>query len=93
MRIPIVKEPVWYPVMTELQKLKGVGEVLARRFSEAGYDTFAKIAAAGEEGLRKIPGVNPRMLGSNVAEAVALSAATVKTRAQKTQELQRQAAA
>ena len=32
--------------MKELQKLKGVGEVLSRRFVEAGYDTFAKIAIA-----------------------------------------------
>ena len=61
------------PVMKELQKLKGVGEILSRRFIEAGYDTFAKIAAAGEEGLRKVPGVNPRMLASIVAEAKALS--------------------
>jgi len=75
------------PVMKELQRLKGVGEVLARRFMEAGYDTFAKIAAAGEEGLRKIPGVNPRMLGSIVAQAVALSADTVKSKARKTEEL------
>ena len=46
--------------MRELQKLKGVGEVLSRRFVEAGYDTFAKIAAAGEEGLKKIQGLNPQ---------------------------------
>lgn len=75
------------PVMKELQKLKGVGEVLSQRFIAAGYDTFAKIAAAGEEGLRRIPGVNPRMLGSIVAQAVALSAETVKSKAQKTEEL------
>ena len=81
------------PVVKELQKLKGVGEVLSRRFMEAGYDTFAKIAAAGKDGLRKIPGVNPRMLDAIVAQAVALSAETVKTKAQKTKELQLRVAA
>ena len=81
------------PVVKELQKLKGVGDVLSRRFVEAGYDTFAKIAAAGEAKLRKIPGVNPGTLGSIVAQADALSADTVKTRAQKTKELQLRVAA
>ncbi|HEY6008277.1 MAG TPA: helix-hairpin-helix domain-containing protein, partial [Geobacteraceae bacterium] len=52
-----------------LQQLKGVGEVLSGRLVDAGYDTFAKVAAAGEEGLAKIRGINPRMLGSIVAQA------------------------
>lgn len=81
------------PAMKELQKLKGVGEVLSQRFIDAGYDTFAKIAAAGEEGLRRIPGVNPRMLASIVAQAVVLSAETVKSKAQKTEELKLRIAA
>ena len=81
------------PVMKELQKLKGVGEILSRRFVEAGYDTFAKIAAAGEEGLRKIPGVNPRMLASIVAEAAALSGDIAKSKDQKTAELKLRVAA
>lgn len=81
------------PVMKELQKLKGVGEVLARRFMEAGYDTYAKVAAAGEEGLRKIPGVNPRMLASIVAEAAALAGNSVKSKAQKAEELKLRATA
>lgn len=67
----------------ELQKLKGVGEVLSRRFMEAGYDTFARIVEAGEEGLRKIPGVNPRMLGSIVAQAGELAGESKKNRAQR----------
>ena len=71
----------------ELQKLKGVGEILSRRFMEAGYDTFARIAEAGEEGLRKIPGVNPRMLRSIVAQAGELAAEGKKSRAQRVEAL------
>lgn len=48
--------------LKELQGLKGVGDILAQRFIKAGYDTFDKVAAAGEEGLRKIQGINPRMI-------------------------------
>jgi Helix-hairpin-helix domain len=53
----------------ELQRLKGVGEVLSQRFVEAGYDTFAKIAAAGEDELKKIRGLNPRIVQSIIAQA------------------------
>lgn len=67
----------------ELQRLKGVGEILSRRFMEAGYDSFARIVEAGEEGLRKIPGVNPRMLRSIVAQAGELAAEGKKSRAQR----------
>jgi hypothetical protein len=79
-------------MMKELQKLQGVGEILSRRFIEAGYDTFAKVAAAGKEGLGKIPGINPRMLDSIVAQAVALSAETVKSKTKKAEELKLRAA-
>ena len=54
----------------ELQKLKGVGEVLSRRLVEAGYDTFAKVVAAGEDGLKKIQGVTPRLVGSLINQAL-----------------------
>lgn len=40
--------------MKELQKLKGIGEVLSRRLVEASYDTIAKVAGAEEKGLRGI---------------------------------------
>jgi hypothetical protein len=76
----------------ELQKIKGVGDVLSRRFLEAGYDSFAKIAAAGEEGLRKIPGVNPRLLGSIVAQAGALSGGAEKNLAEQAEVLKKRAA-
>ncbi|NVN93139.1 MAG: helix-hairpin-helix domain-containing protein [Desulfuromonadales bacterium] len=57
----------------ELQKLKGVGEVLSRRLVEAGCDTFAKIVAAGEDGLKKIQGVNPKLVGAIIAQAVEMA--------------------
>jgi SMC interacting uncharacterized protein involved in chromosome segregation len=76
----------------ELQKLKGIGEILARRFFEAGYDTPAKIAAAGEEDLRKIPGVNPRMLSQIIAQAGLLAEEEKKSREEKIEELKSLAA-
>lgn len=78
--------------LKELQKIKGVGDVLSRRFLEAGYDSFAKIAAAGEEGLRKIPGVNPRLLGSIVAQAGALSGGAATNLAEQAEVLKKRAA-
>lgn len=57
----------------ELQKLKGVGEVLSQRLVEAGYDTFAKIVAAGADGLKKIQGVNPKLVENIIAQAVEMA--------------------
>lgn len=71
----------------ELQKIKGVGEVLSRRFVEAGYDTYAKIAAAGEEGLKKIQGLNQRMIQPILAQAEAMIDEAQKSKTQKVQEL------
>jgi DNA anti-recombination protein RmuC len=73
--------------LKELQKLKGVGEVLSRRFAEAGLDTFAKIAAAGEDGLKKIQGLNPRMIQPILAQAGAMIDEARKSKAEKVQEL------
>jgi predicted flap endonuclease-1-like 5' DNA nuclease len=64
----------------QLKKLRGIGEVLARRFFEAGYDTVAKVASADVEDLKKIPGVNPRMLQHIVAQASMLSEEAPKSR-------------
>lgn len=55
--------------MKELQKLKGIGEVLSRRLVEASYDTIAKVAAAEEKGLEKIAGMNQQKLRSIVTQA------------------------
>jgi phosphopantetheine adenylyltransferase len=75
----------------ELQKLKGIGEILAKRFFDAGYDTIAKVAAAGEENLRKIPGVNPRMLSQIVAQAGLLAEEAAKSKDEKIEELKSRA--
>lgn len=73
--------------MKELQKLKGVGEVMSRRFVEAGYDTFAKIAAAGEEGLKKVQGLNPRMIQPILTQAGDMIGEAQKSKAEKVEEL------
>jgi predicted flap endonuclease-1-like 5' DNA nuclease len=53
----------------ELQKLKGIGEVLSRRLVEASYDTIAKVAAAEEKGLEKITAMNPQKVHDIVSQA------------------------
>jgi predicted flap endonuclease-1-like 5' DNA nuclease len=55
--------------MKELQKLKGIGEVLSQRLVESSYDTIAKVAAAEEKGLERIPGINPQKVRSIVTQA------------------------
>ena len=55
--------------MKELQKLKGIGEVLSLRLVESSYDTIAKVAAAEEKGLERIAGMNPHKLRSIVTQA------------------------
>ena len=54
---------------TELQQLKGVGGILAKRLYDAGFDSFDKIAQAGEEGLKKVRGISPRALSAIVEQA------------------------
>ena len=46
----------------ELQRIRGIGDVLAQRLLEAGHDSFLKIADLGEDGLKAIKGVNPRAI-------------------------------
>jgi predicted flap endonuclease-1-like 5' DNA nuclease len=55
--------------LRELQKLKGIGEIISRRLVEASYDTIAKVAAAEEKGLERIAGMNPQKLRSIVTQA------------------------
>ncbi len=55
--------------MKELQQLKGIGEVLSRRLVEASYDTIAKVAGAGEKGLERIAGMNPKKIRDIVTQA------------------------
>jgi predicted flap endonuclease-1-like 5' DNA nuclease len=55
--------------MNELQKLKGIGEVLSRRLVESSYDSIAKVAAAEEKGLERIAGLYSHKLRSIVTQA------------------------
>lgn len=57
------------PQKKELQKLKGIGEVLSQRLVESSYDTIAKVAGAEEKGLARIAGMNPKTVRSIVTEA------------------------
>ena len=66
--------------MDELQELKGIGEVLSRRLIEASYNTIAKVAAAEERGLMRIPGMNPQKVRSIVTQAREMASAAEKSR-------------
>ena len=66
--------------MKELQKLKGIGKVLSQRLVEASYSTIAKVAAAEENGLKRIPGMNPQKVRSIVTQAREMTAAAEKSR-------------
>lgn len=57
------------PVLKNLARLRGVGDVLAKRFKDAGLDTFEKIVEAGADGLAKIRGINLRAIPAILAEA------------------------
>jgi hypothetical protein len=76
----------------ELKQLKGVGEVLSVRLAEADYDTIAKVLAAGEEGLKKVKGINQRMLPAILEQAGLLAGAGRASKTQKVEELKRRAA-
>lgn len=53
----------------ELQQIKGIGDVLAVRLLEAGYNSFAKIVRAGESGLKEIKGINQTAIPDIIAQA------------------------
>ena len=55
--------------MKELQKLRGIGEVLSRRLVESSYDTISKVAAAEVKGLARIARMNPRKVMDIVTQA------------------------
>jgi len=77
----------------ELQKIKGVGEILAKRFIRAGYDSFDRIAAAEKTELKSIQGINPQTIPSIIKQAAALAAEKSAERARKITELKAAAAA
>ena len=57
----------------DLRKLKGIGNMLVKRLQEAGLDSFAKVALAGEEDLKKIKGLNPNNISSIKTQAQQLA--------------------
>jgi hypothetical protein len=59
--------------LKELIRLRGIGPVLGRRFLDAGLDGFEKIAEAGEEGLKNIRGLNPRMIPSLLSQVAEMA--------------------
>ncbi|HJV64995.1 MAG TPA: helix-hairpin-helix domain-containing protein [Geomonas sp.] len=59
----------------DLQQLKGVGRILAKRLYDAGFDSFQKIADAGEEGLQRVRGISPRSIASILEQARQLAEA------------------
>ena len=71
----------------ELQKIKGIGELLSKRLIEAGYDTFDKIAAAGEAGLRKIRGLDRLPVKPIIDQATALAQENDNKQARKVKDL------
>jgi hypothetical protein len=76
----------------DLQQLRGIGKALAQRLSLAGLDSFAKIAAAGEEGLKKIPGISPRALPRLVEQATQLAGHEASGPEERVESLKNQAA-
>jgi len=53
----------------ELQKIKGIGDVLSVRLLEEGHDSFEKIVKLGENGLKEIKGINPKAVLDIIAQA------------------------
>ncbi|ABB31707.1 Helix-hairpin-helix DNA-binding class 1 [Geobacter metallireducens RCH3] len=73
--------------LQDLQKIRGIGEVLAKRLVEAGHDTYEKLQALGEDGLRAVKGINPRAIGSILSQAAELVESKGKERARRVEEL------
>ena len=65
--------------MKELQKLRGVGEVLSRRLVESSYDTIAKVAAAEVKGLERVAGMNTQKVRAIVTQAREMTGKAEKT--------------
>lgn len=76
----------------ELMRLRGVGDILAARLLEAGIDGYEKVVAAGEEGLKKIKGMNPRAVSGIIAQASELASAVASEPEKKVAELREKSA-
>ncbi len=67
----------------ELQRIRGIGEVLSLRMIEMGHDSFQKIAKLGDSGLRKIKGLNPGAIPEILEQARQLAANDSRDREKK----------
>ena len=75
----------------ELQRLRGIGGVLAERLVAAGLDDFDKIVAAGATGLVRIRGLQFRAIPSILAQAADLATAGKAQRRRRIGELKQAA--
>lgn len=71
-----------------LQRIKGIGPVLAQRLCEAGIDSPAKLAELGEDGLKQMRGVSSRAIGSIIEQARNLAEESPASPEQKLEMLQ-----
>jgi ERCC4-type nuclease len=78
--------------LNEVNQLRGVGKVLSGRLVEAGYDSFAKVAAAGEEGLKQVKGINQRVISAILEQASQLAEEGRTTKEQKVEALRQRLA-
>ncbi len=72
----------------ELQKIRGIGEVLSVRMIESGHDTFRKIVKLGESGLKKIRGINPRAIPEILEQARRFAESESREREKRAEALQ-----
>ena len=79
--------------MNKLIKIRGVGEVLAKRLVEAGLESYEKIAAAGEERLLNIKGMNPRAVPGILIQSEQMLAEVQAGKSRKEEELKQSAQA
>jgi hypothetical protein len=76
----------------KLIKLRGVGDVLAKRLAESGLDSYEKVVAAGEDGLMKIKGMNPRAVPGIISQATEMAADALAGKGKREEELKQVAA-
>jgi hypothetical protein len=78
--------------VNKLIKLRGVGAVLAKRLAESGLDNYEKVVAAGEDGLMKIKGMNPRAVPGIISQAAEMVADSLAGKGKREEELKQVAA-
>jgi hypothetical protein len=76
----------------DLQQLKGVGRILAKRIYDAGFDSFRKIADGGEEGLQKVRGIPPRSIAPILEQARQLAEGPPKDSPERQEQVKKQVA-